>query len=139
MSLFTTYLGFLNKKDTPIGFIDGKPRAIEVDGEIEKAEFLFVMRNRGNNEIAPTERMLNHYKAFDDWLGYEREYLKRLHGQEDAKAWIQKVADKSQGTNIVLVCYEKDASRCHRTLLAKEIARRFPNVDFRGELTKEGD
>lgn len=136
MPLYTTYLGFLNKNDGPIGFFGGKPWMIEVndEGDVEKAKFLYVMRNRGNDAVAPTERMLHHFKAFDDWEGYEREYLKRLHSQEDAKAWMQSVAEKSKEINVVLVCYEKDASHCHRTLLAQEIARRFPFVEFKGEL-----
>lgn len=137
MPLYTTYLGLLNRNDALVGFFDGKPKAIEVNGKIEKAEFLYVMRNRGNNAVAPSKELLKlAMEKKIDWECYKRNYLKELRSifNDEPRLWMENVAEKSRETNIVLVCYEKDAHHCHRTLLAKEIVRRFPFVEFKGEL-----
>jgi len=46
---------------------------------------------------------------------------------------MEKRAQEAKIGNILLVCYEKDATHCHRRLLAEEIARRF-GVEYKGEL-----
>lgn len=131
MALFTTYLGFLRNYNSPT------------------KKFMYVMRNRGNNQVAPSKELLDQwlrekklFKEFGEWETrgiaacwphYKRKYLKLLES-EQAKAWMQKVAKEAQRGDVVLVCYEKDSKHCHRRLLAQEIVRRHPEVEYRGEL-----
>jgi len=67
-----------------------------------------------------------------DWENYRLVYLRQLNRPE-AQNWMEKRAQEAKIGNILLVCYEKDATHCHRRLLAEEIARRF-GVEYKGEL-----
>jgi len=94
------------------------------------------MRDRGNNEVAPTEWLLSEIKSGRmSWEIYADWY----HGQLTSSAgqiWMEKRAEEARVGNILLVCYEKNSMHCHRRLLAEEIARRF-NVEYKGELSWE--
>jgi len=128
--LFTTYLANLRYR-----------------GLHPTKKFIFVMVDRGNNEVAPTRemvsQMLRDKKLFGEqwetrghsacWPAYRKKYLKLLESEE-AKAWMKKVAAESQTADIVLVCFEKDHKHCHRRLLAQEIVRSHPEVEYHGEL-----
>lgn len=133
MALYTTYLGFLNRNDAYVGFVDGKPKAIEVNGEVEKAEFLYVMRNRGNNDLAPTEQLLKSAKSGEiDWNEYRHRYLEWI-ARPNALRRMKEIGERAKNGNIVLVCYEKDSFHCHRRLLANAIAK-WSGCEYRGEL-----
>jgi len=139
MPLFTTYLAFLKKG---VGWFDDKPTYISTDDRFQKGKFLYVMRNRGNNEVAPNEDMLRSFKKLaliqgmtkELWEQYEENYLIQIGLSPAATDWMKRVANQSLKENVVLVCYEKDSEHCHRTLLAREIMRRYPKATYKGEL-----
>jgi len=118
MPIYTTYLA-------------NKPK--ERARELGSCFVYFVMRNRGNNEVAPTSSKLKELTLLKDWEGYESHYLLEIRHYPKAKVWMEKRAQEAKIGNILLVCYEKDPAHCHRRLLAEEIARRF-NVEYKGEL-----
>ena len=136
MALFTTYLGFLRKYECAFGC---------------PMKFYYVMQNRGNNQVAPSKELLEQWlrdkKLFEGfgtwetqgkhacWPQYKKRYLKLLES-EQAIEWMKKVAEESQTGDVVLVCYEKKYTHCHRRLLAREIIRRHPAVEYLGELKK---
>ena len=105
----------------------------------------FVMRNRGNDVVAPSETLLRNAKAAEKecrdaredtypeaaWDVYQRGYLEQLQ-TASAQQWIKNRAQEARIGNILLVCYEKDAAHCHRRLLAEEIARH--DAEYEGEL-----
>ena len=126
MPIWTTYLGFLNKhKDTA--------------EKLGSCFVYYVMRNRGNNEVAPSEPLLLQIKAGDiDWETYEKEYLVSLDRniKPFAEEWMKKRAEEAKIGNILLVCFEKSSRRCHRRLLAEEISRRY-GAEYKGEVTEE--
>jgi len=131
MALYTTYLSFLKKG---AGYLDGKPHFIFADDTVKSAIFLYVMRNRGNNEVAPNIFILEEYKKdIMSWDKYAELYTGSL-SCSDSVEWIKQVANNAIKKNVVLVCFEKDAMHCHRTLLAKEIVRTHPDVKYEGEL-----
>jgi len=86
-----------------------------------------------------------------DWNTYEERYLSEIRtrilsqdqlsisdGSLPALRWMRRRAEEAKIGNVLLVCYEKDATHCHRTLLAKEISRRFGaeyKAEYKGELT----
>lgn len=131
MPIYTTYLAFLRKaKYNPLNIF---PHALK------ETLIYYVMRNRGNNAVAPRKNLLDlAKKGLINWKGYERSYLKELRSPFDSEPdkWMMKVAEESKRANVVLVCYEKDARFCHRRLLAEEISWRC-GAQYEGELTVE--
>lgn len=129
MPIFTTYLGFLNKHGG----------AHKVGMEIGSCFIYYVMRNRGNNEVAPTKDTLDIAREMtkrgnlDAWEIYKKNYFYCL--TEKSFGWMEKRAGEAKLGNILLVCYEgpKYGKQCHRFLLAEEIAKRF-NVEYKGEV-----
>lgn len=129
MALWTTYLSFIARNQDEI---NAKLREISDKHGIV---IHHVMRNRGNNEVAPVTSGLIEATKSKDWELYKHLYLERL-GEKSALKWMEQVAEDSKTVEVILVCFEKDAEHCHRTLLAKEIVKHFPFVDYRGELSK---
>lgn len=54
------------------------------------------------------------------WSEFVAEYRKSLRGKEGL---LKSLAAESKRGTITLLCSDRDASRCHRTLLKKEIER----------------
>lgn len=130
--------------------VDFSEKQLETRG-FKQPKIYYVMRNRGNNEIAPPKELLEwwlsqkklweSYRGGDhwdargkliDWPTYKRRYLKHLE-TEEATEWMRRIAKLSKEHAIILVCYEKDFQHCHRTLLAKRI-QFLHNVNYEGEL-----
>jgi len=121
MPIYTTYLGFLNKH----GGSD------KVAQKLGSCFVYYVMRDRGNNVVAPVSEALIEATKRKDWTTYERLYLQQL--DYVAEDWMDRRSHEAKLGNILLVCFEKNAQHCHRRLLAEEIARRF-DVEYKGEL-----
>jgi len=92
----------------------------------------FVMRNRGNNAVAPMSQDLIDAAKDRAWAYYEKRY-KEVLATPEANKWMELRAQEAIIGNIILVCYEKDATNCHRRLLAEEIARRS-GAEYKDEL-----
>lgn len=121
MALFTTYLSHLRKFNF-------------ANDSWHDPKIYYVMLNRGNNEVAPTREALNAFKTTNDWDGYVKWYRQRLRTNLQSKQWVERRAKESLLRDVILVCYEKDHLRCHRTLLAQEIVKSHPEVNYVGEL-----
>jgi len=121
MTIWTTYLAKL-KND---------PKMPERIGSC----FVYIITTRAekaNRCVAPDWSFLNEYKKDTNccyacqneaWAKYEKAYLEKIQNSKEAKEWIQKRSNEALIGNILLVCYEKDPTHCHRRLLAEEIAR----------------
>jgi len=97
----------------------------------------YVARKRGNDAVAPSQKLLADAKAAKiGWQEYKENYLADLRSSEDAYEWMKKVAKETKNLDVILVCFEKDATHCHRTLLAEEIAITFPDIQIKGEVTQ---
>lgn len=129
MSLWTTYLSFWSRNLS------------EIMGKLKSSAMpKYVMRNRGNNEVAPSQVLLETVKSGQiDWDEYEKRYLTEITDPSyysGADNWIKDiVAEMKGGMHVILICFEKDATHCHRRLLAEEIKRQWPEIDYKGELT----
>lgn len=123
MPIYTTYLG-------------KKPKTLAQ--KLGSCFIYYVMRNRGNNEVSPTKETLFVVKEMVKrgepraWEIYKSNYFYCL--TEKSVAWMEQRAWEAKIGNVLLVCYEKDSTHCHRRLLAEEISRRF-SVEYKGELT----
>jgi len=127
MPIYTTYLAFLRK----VGYC---PLKIFPDS-LKSTLIYYVMRDRGNNEVAPSAELLSKFKSGEIcWEEYEKLYRHGV-GLLMGTPWMEKRANESKaGHHVILVCFEKSAQHCHRRLLAEEIARRF-GAEYKGELT----
>jgi uncharacterized protein YeaO (DUF488 family) len=56
------------------------------------------------------------------WDRFAAEYRKSLRGKEDL---LTNLAEESKAGTITLLCTDKDASRCHRSLLKSAIEERL--------------
>jgi uncharacterized protein YeaO (DUF488 family) len=126
-AIFTTYLAYLKK-------FDYNPLKIFPTG-LESTLIYYVMRDRGNNEVAPTGTLLYAVKKEGlSWDGYCHSY-KEILKDAGAQEWMRKRADESKaGHHVILVCFEKDPEHCHRRLLAETIATQF-GAEYKGELS----
>jgi len=119
MPIYTTYLA-------------NKPKSV-TETRFGSWFIYFVMRNRGNNEVAPPEWLLRNVKAgrvtWEKYVLYYSDWLATMLAEE----WMEKRAREAKIGNVLLVCFEKDATHCHRRLLAEEISKRF-GVEYKGEL-----
>lgn len=98
------------------------------------AEEVLVIRGRGNDELAPSEKLLHDFnelkKQFVPGCGYESEihyawdksdYEKRfreqIKGDSKARARLKELAERALNRDVFLICYEGDDKPCHRRLL----------------------
>ena len=106
----------------------GKKRSFPDDFEV-----VYVMIGRGNDEVAPNKEDLKLYKEKKiTWHEYARRYREKLETFE-AWAWMRDIATRAKRKHIVLVCFEKDPARCHRSILLNRIKRLFPQTPIGGE------
>jgi uncharacterized protein YeaO (DUF488 family) len=56
------------------------------------------------------------------WADFAKEYKKSLRGKEDV---LRELAIESETEDITLLCTDREAAHCHRTLLAEEIQKYF--------------
>jgi len=83
--------------------------------------------------VAPSKRLLQDWKVGKiNWDVYSICYHTEVNNFT-SRQWMERRAQEAKIGNILLVCCEKDATHCHRRLLAEEIARRF-GVEYKGEL-----
>lgn len=77
-------------------------------------------------ELAPTEEIMRAYRKSRDWDAYREGYTPLLK-ERDAIAVGKDVLSRYQKP--CLLCAERDAERCHRSLIAAHWAEHLPDVD----------
>jgi uncharacterized protein (DUF488 family) len=60
------------------------------------------------------------YKSDGDWPVYAKAFATYLAGRGDALAEVGRIARQTSGC---LICFEADFNRCHRSIVARAIAR----------------
>ena len=71
-------------------------------------------------QVIPSWSDVQQYKQSGDWETFVNRYIQRLDSV-DKVTLLPHLVDG----DVVLVCYEKDASRCHRSILAEWITQEF--------------
>ncbi len=66
------------------------------------------------------QEIRNRYRETGNWNAYTRSFLAHLAGQT---ATIKEMAVTVKAENCCLVCFEADFDRCHRTFVARAVAR----------------
>jgi len=136
LPIWTTYLGFFRKiaDEYDDALVKIAERLKETDPKAHGLIVYFVMRNRGNNEIAPMSFALQTLTIQKDWEGYKSLYTLEVLNQPPAQKWMKERAEEAKRLHVVFVCFEKDSWRCHRRLLAYYMAENY-GVDYRAELS----
>lgn len=82
-------------------------------------EHVLVMRNRGNNELAPSEELLRKWKNGEiNWDKYRETFQKEMKNPE-SQSRLKQIAEKvARGKDIRLICFEGEDKPCHRHILA---------------------
>lgn len=85
--------------------------------------------------LAPPPDLLN----LEDWGEYTRRYRKEVLDHLDPDAVIRELESLAAGTDIILLCFEKERSHCHRGLVAEWFFQtkgiRIPEIGREGEQT----
>ncbi|MFS8872093.1 DUF488 domain-containing protein [Synechococcus sp. R50.1] len=76
-------------------------------------------------ELAPTQEILDAYKASGDWSNYERQFLSLM-----AERRIEDQVDKSILDGGCLLCSEATPEHCHRRLVAEYLRRKWGDVEI---------
>lgn len=78
---------------------------------------ILVMRNRGNDELAPSVKLLEDWKKGQiSWEEYERRFREEMERPESREK-IEELRNRvGAGENIRLICFEKNPP-CHRFIL----------------------
>ena len=106
------------------------------------AEYVLVMRGRGNDELAPSKELLD---EFNDWKArfkpgrgyetavdfawarsdYEKRFRAQIKGNPKALARLRELAEHSRTKDVFLICYEAYDKPCHRKLLLRIAEEEF--------------
>lgn len=76
-------------------------------------------------ELAPTQEILDAYKASGEWSNYERHFLSLM-----AERRIEDQVDKSILDGGCLLCSEATPEHCHRRLVAEYLRRKWGDVEI---------
>ena len=105
---------------------------------IQKDQCVFVAHKRGNDELAPTENLLQdfmqrkkdlerkfgkgsteaHNQAFLD-CDYENRFRNQIMENPEALKKLAAISQRAQESDVFLVCYEGPAKACHRRTLLR--------------------
>jgi len=78
-------------------------------------------------DLAPTDEILDAYKAGRDWVAYERAFLSLLAERRAEEIGRELLARYSRPC---LLCAEPVPDRCHRRLVAEWWAAHLPDVEI---------
>lgn len=85
-----------------------------------------------NINLSPSKKLLGDYKNNKVTIkGYTERYLNEIQNNKLAMNSIKNILNMDKNNTIFLVCYEKDYTMCHRTLLGRLLKKIGGN--FQGE------
>lgn len=112
--LYTTYFSKMNKLPegvTKLIITRFPPKWLIID----KEKKMFLVK-----EFSPYQKTLLDYKKTEDWDTYVIRFKEQMNSDETMKKYLNYLLDKlQQGKDYALICYEKDYTYCHRSLLAE--------------------
>lgn len=87
----------------------------------------FGIRYEHHPEFAPTDELLDEYKASRDWPRYETRFRQLL----DERGLQPQASALPVQDGICLLCAEPKADKCHRRLVAEYLAALLPEIEIR--------
>ncbi len=106
------------------------------------AEYVLVMRGRGNDELAPSKALLDEFNEWkakftpdsgyetafhfaSDKSNYEKRFRAEIAANPKSAARLKALAERAKTHDIFLICYEAYGKPCHRYLLLDIAEREF--------------
>lgn len=105
MKIYTSYFGNLRKIPkgiTPISIANYMPKGLNFSRY---------------NLLCPPVPVMNKHKQGGSFEDFSNEYKAQVLSKLNAKDVIENLKYLSYGNDIVLLCYEKDDTTCHRSIL----------------------
>jgi len=103
----------------------------------KKFKAYYIMKNCGNDEVAPDPGDLQQYKKGElTWQGFRVNYLAKLMRPE-AEEWMKRVAREAVSGDVVLVSDEEKGEDYYRVMLAEIMINMFSGqtgLRYGGEL-----
>ncbi len=118
---------------------------------LSKKDCVFVARKKGNDELAPSEELLNDFmkekQTIENKFGkgsaeahntaflscdYENRFRKQILNDGNALKKLEAIVKRSKNEDVYLICYEGPTKACHRRILlriAEEIFGAAINID----------
>jgi uncharacterized protein YeaO (DUF488 family) len=112
--------------------------------KINKSNCIYVARNRGNDELAPSEELLYEFKQkvkkYENKYGkgsheahnrvfksidYKQKFRKKIFNNPKALKKLEQLSIESRNKNIYLICYEGPFKACHRRILLRICELKF--------------
>ncbi len=109
--IYTSYFGKMNKlpKDiVPVSICNNAP------------EFFKGIQMK---KLGPSYGLLTRYKKNQDNEFYEKYFKDNVLGDLSASRIIQELENIGNGSDVVLLCYEKSGDFCHRHLVAEWLTK----------------
>ena len=95
----------------------------------KQEEHILVMRNRGNNELAPSSELLSKWKNEEiNWSEYQEIFTDEMKSQESQKRLTQIAKEVAEDKDIRLICYEGEDKHCHRHILKSLVEEKFETL-----------
>ena len=78
----------------------------------------YIITRTVNSLLSPSRMLLNIYKnGFISWEKYKELLVKELLENPRAVQKMREIKKEALTKDVYLVCYEKDASQCHRSIV----------------------
>ena len=109
-------------------------------GRIPLDKCIMVCRGRGNDELAPSKKLLDDFNGLKrtyeqlyskgsvkahntawDRIQYADRFKVEIYSRPTAIKRLREIAKRALKEDVYLVCYEKHPKRCHRMLLIEYI------------------
>lgn len=112
--LYTTYFAQLKhipEEDTKLIITRFPPKWIK----LEDHKNLFLVK-----ELSPSSGLLLDYKKNNSWDDYVERFTHEMHYRKDMANMLYRLQGYlEKGNDVYLLCYEKDCTRCHRSLIGE--------------------
>jgi len=76
-------------------------------------------------ELAPTQELLDEYRAGRDWAAYEKKFVDLM-----AERAVENSIPREAVDGACLLCSETTAEKCHRRLVAEYLRERWGNLEI---------
>ncbi|MHA1229226.1 MAG: DUF488 domain-containing protein [Candidatus Helarchaeota archaeon] len=99
---------------------------------------IYVMRARFNSILAPSWELLrkakNEAMSFEE---YRKLFIKEISENKDAIDKLFEIRETAKKRDVYLICYEKDSSKCHRSILIEIIENLWRYVYGSGRICNQ--
>lgn len=109
--LYTTYLS--NMKKIPEG------ARVAIIMRMPPASILKMENTIHVEQLSPKKEVLFAYKENNDWNTFVEKFKEQMYNDPETMEYLNLLMEALEYNDVYLVCCEKDANECHRSLIAE--------------------